>query len=328
MWRWVARARAQAEPPRRGRFEIDDRLRVRPAYHRGNATALHRELVAEQRPDRPAPSVETVQRAVRRDLTAGERAGLRRGERERRKFDVFLERPPSYRNAAWEADHVEAPVEVEVDGRLVKPWDNAARSLTIASAIFPEFSPRSVPASSPTLSAMSAMSWAALALRWISNPHHFAWGLTTHPPDANRSWIARAAACCSCDSAASCSSVWRRASSNASSAVCRVSHRLSVEDHQSEVAQVCKSKINDGSPAYTRAIPHPAGPPPARPPRALSRTDPDRTPAPARPTATGLSGQNPFLREVGTTTGRWKTTVLRSRLTDPGRRYHAERYPP
>ncbi len=122
VWRWVARARAQVTPAAQGRFEIDDRLRARLAYHRGNAAALHRELVAEATSERPAPSEVTVQRAVRRDLTAGERAGLRRGERERRKFDVFLRRPALHRNAAWEADHVEAPVEVEVGGRLVKPW--------------------------------------------------------------------------------------------------------------------------------------------------------------------------------------------------------------
>jgi putative transposase len=124
VWRWVARARSAAQPPdERGRFRIDDRLRVRLAYWRGNAAALHRELLAEQNAGGPAaPSLETVQRAIRRDLTPGERAGLRRGERERRRFDVFLQRPSSFRNAAWEADHVEAPVEVEVDGRLVKPW--------------------------------------------------------------------------------------------------------------------------------------------------------------------------------------------------------------
>ncbi|WP_280470601.1 Mu transposase C-terminal domain-containing protein [Nocardia farcinica] len=69
-----------------------------------------------------APTLRTVQRAIERDLTAGERAGLRAGERERRKFDVFLKRPATYRNEAWEADHVEAPVQAEVDGRLVKPW--------------------------------------------------------------------------------------------------------------------------------------------------------------------------------------------------------------
>lgn len=67
-----------------------------------------------------APSLVTLQRAIRRDLTPGERAGLRKGERARRKFAVFLQRPPSFRNEAWEADHVEAPV--EVDGQLMTPW--------------------------------------------------------------------------------------------------------------------------------------------------------------------------------------------------------------
>lgn len=35
---------------------------------------------------------------------------------------MFLKRPPSFRNAVWEADHVEAAVQVEVDGRSVTPW--------------------------------------------------------------------------------------------------------------------------------------------------------------------------------------------------------------
>ncbi len=123
VWRWVSRTRSQTRPAERDRFRIDERLRVRLAYWRGNAAALHRELVAEQAGGGgPVPSLLTVQRAVRRDLTPGERAGLRKGERERRKFDVFLQRPPSSRNAVWEADHVEAPVEVEVGGRLIKPW--------------------------------------------------------------------------------------------------------------------------------------------------------------------------------------------------------------
>jgi hypothetical protein len=44
------------------------------------------------------------------------------GERARRAHDVFLQRPGTHRNAAWEADHVEVSVEVEAGGRLVKPW--------------------------------------------------------------------------------------------------------------------------------------------------------------------------------------------------------------
>src|SRR5579884_3006693 len=69
-----------------------------------------------------APSVHTVQRAIRRDLTRGDRAGLSKGERARRKHDVYLRRPPVHRNAVWEGDHVQAPVEVDVDGELRKPW--------------------------------------------------------------------------------------------------------------------------------------------------------------------------------------------------------------
>ena len=53
-------------------------------------------------------------RAIRRGLAGGERA--------RRAFDVFLQRPRPHRNAVWEADHVEAAVEVDVEDRLVKPW--------------------------------------------------------------------------------------------------------------------------------------------------------------------------------------------------------------
>jgi hypothetical protein len=46
---------------------------------------------------------------------------------------VFLQRPLSFRNAAWEADHVEAPVHVEVDGRLVGSETNlSARGLIAA----------------------------------------------------------------------------------------------------------------------------------------------------------------------------------------------------
>ncbi len=123
VWRWVSARRAEADPVQRDRFRIDDRLRVRLAYWRGNAAALHRELVAEAAGGGPpAPDLRTVQRAIRRDLAPGEVAGLREGEQARRRFDVFLKRPPSFRNAVWEADHVEAAVQVDIEGRLVKPW--------------------------------------------------------------------------------------------------------------------------------------------------------------------------------------------------------------
>nr|WP_244943633.1 transposase family protein [Streptomyces inhibens] len=57
-----------------------------------------------------------------RDLSAGERAGLRSGEAGRRRFDVFGKRPPTYRNACWEGDHKRVPVRVDVEGQAVCPW--------------------------------------------------------------------------------------------------------------------------------------------------------------------------------------------------------------
>ncbi len=122
VWRWLSSRRKNQPTVARARFRIDDHLRVRLAFWRGNAAALHRELCADAaRGGPPAPSLATVQRAIARDLTPGERAGLAQGERTRRQYDIFLQRPATYRNAAWEADHVEAPVQVDVDGRLVKP---------------------------------------------------------------------------------------------------------------------------------------------------------------------------------------------------------------
>nr|WP_258081619.1 Mu transposase C-terminal domain-containing protein [Nocardia nova] len=140
VWRWLAARKAETPARQRDRFRIDDRMRVRLAYWRGNAAALQRELVAQHRAGGPpTPTVSTVQRAILRDLTPGEIAGLRRGERERRKFDVFLQRPTSFRNAVWEADHVEASVQVEVDGRLVKPWItwfvDAAHDVILGAAV-------------------------------------------------------------------------------------------------------------------------------------------------------------------------------------------------
>jgi putative transposase len=85
--------------------------------------AVHRELVEAARAGGPpAPSRATLARAIARDVLPGDRAGLRDGEPARRAHDVFLTRPRAHRNAVWEADHVQAPVEVDVEGRLVKPW--------------------------------------------------------------------------------------------------------------------------------------------------------------------------------------------------------------
>ncbi|MBJ6636906.1 DDE-type integrase/transposase/recombinase, partial [Streptomyces sp. DHE7-1] len=81
------------------------------------------------------PSLSTFLRALRRDLTAGERAGLAIGPEAARAHDVFGKRPPSWRNYAWETDHVQAPLLVDADGDLVRPWitwfiDTATKVIT------------------------------------------------------------------------------------------------------------------------------------------------------------------------------------------------------
>ncbi|MFE9890639.1 Mu transposase C-terminal domain-containing protein [Streptomyces scopuliridis] len=68
------------------------------------------------------PSLATFLRAVRRDLTAGERAGYRQGPEAARAHDVFAKRPRTWRNHVWEADHVQAPLRVDADGTLVHPY--------------------------------------------------------------------------------------------------------------------------------------------------------------------------------------------------------------
>jgi putative transposase len=123
VWRWAAQALGRAEPVVRPRMALDERLRERLAFWRGNVAAVHRELVdAAAAGGPPAPGLTTLRRAVREALSPGDLAGLSKGERAAWAHDVFLRRPSSYRNAAWEGDHVEAAVEVDVDGRLVKPW--------------------------------------------------------------------------------------------------------------------------------------------------------------------------------------------------------------
>ncbi|MEV2236127.1 Mu transposase C-terminal domain-containing protein [Streptomyces phaeochromogenes] len=133
VWRWLAAAEndevAAADPGARSRagtrFTITSEVRGLLALWKGNVRAVHRELAlraARQSPPADAPSLTTLHRAIRRDLTPGERAGLAGGERAARKHDVFLARPRGWRNQAWETDHMQVPVLVDVDGRARRPW--------------------------------------------------------------------------------------------------------------------------------------------------------------------------------------------------------------
>ncbi|MCX5318057.1 Mu transposase C-terminal domain-containing protein [Streptomyces sp. NBC_00154] len=175
VWRWLAEASlspdAAIRPGERSgdRFEITREIRVLLAYWHGNASAVHRQLMeraaaeggsvrvqasgtAESVPPDPVtvpggaalsqvplldpvPSLSTFLRAVRRDLTAGERAGLAAGPDAARAHDVFGKRAASWRNHVWETDHVQAPLLVDADGDLVRPWvtwfiDTATKVIT------------------------------------------------------------------------------------------------------------------------------------------------------------------------------------------------------
>ncbi|MEU8779468.1 Mu transposase C-terminal domain-containing protein [Streptomyces sp. NPDC048606] len=131
VWRWLAAPGTApgvvpgARLARADRFVVTDEVRALLALWGGNVAAVQRELAERavgQSPPGIAPSLTTLHRAIRRDLSAGERAGLAGGERAARKHDVFLARPRGWRNEVWEADHVQAPVLVEVEGVARRPW--------------------------------------------------------------------------------------------------------------------------------------------------------------------------------------------------------------
>ncbi|MFB6784521.1 hypothetical protein ACFCX0_46490 [Streptomyces sp. NPDC056352] len=132
VWRWSAAAEqdesAAAAPGERtryyGRFTTTPEVRALLGLWRGNVAAAHRELTARaaRGEGEPPPSIPTLHRAIRRDLSLGERAGPAGGEREARRHDVFLSRPRGWRNQVWEADHVQAPVLIDVEGTALRPW--------------------------------------------------------------------------------------------------------------------------------------------------------------------------------------------------------------
>ncbi|MFB6628133.1 Mu transposase C-terminal domain-containing protein [Streptomyces sp. NPDC056374] len=124
VWRNLARARA-GQPLRitRERFEVTEHIRVLLAYYRGNVKRVHEELAKDAAAIGAEPvSLSTLHRAIRRDLSPGDIAGLKAGLPASRGHDPHLRRPPTARNGEWEGDHKQAPVVVYADGRLVKPW--------------------------------------------------------------------------------------------------------------------------------------------------------------------------------------------------------------
>lgn len=123
--RWLTAAREEDRfgPAVRERFTFTPDVLARLAFHRGNAASLHRDLVAAQAAGGVvAPSQATLYRALERDVSPGQRAGLRGGENARRAYDVFFQRPAVHRNEVWETDHVQVKVDVDIEGRVGRPW--------------------------------------------------------------------------------------------------------------------------------------------------------------------------------------------------------------
>jgi hypothetical protein len=106
VWRWLAAAREDGRTARRegARFTVAAEVRRLLALYGGNASRVHAELAGRAAKDptmAPVPSLSTLHRAIRRDLSRGERAGLKHGEAARRAHDVFGKRPPTHRGAVW-----------------------------------------------------------------------------------------------------------------------------------------------------------------------------------------------------------------------------------
>ncbi|MFJ8932124.1 Mu transposase C-terminal domain-containing protein [Streptomyces sp. NPDC102364] len=120
--RWLANARdhdGRYTPATRPRLTLTPAMRDAVARWCGNLSGAHKELKDE---GHLTASYATFHRAVLREYTRGYLAGLRGGEQARRDFDIHPGREIGHRNLAWEGDHVEASVWVNVNGQRRKPW--------------------------------------------------------------------------------------------------------------------------------------------------------------------------------------------------------------
>ena len=115
VWGWL-RAGTYAPRPRGG-YRLSDEARGLFFALRGNIAAVHRELASR---DAWAPSRRTLQRAITRELSPGERAYAARGTAGWREHVVYLRHEAPHRAAVYEADHKELAIEV-LAPRAVRP---------------------------------------------------------------------------------------------------------------------------------------------------------------------------------------------------------------
>jgi putative transposase len=153
VWRWLSLGDHTSDPVGRPAYRLSDADREAFAAFRGNVAAVFRARCAvvegaRQVAGLPIPehlvsgwagaepvALRTLQAAFAREFTPAERAAWTDGEQARRGRDVYLRRPVSPRNQAWEADHKQLPLlVVPPRGPALRPWvttvvDDGTRAL-------------------------------------------------------------------------------------------------------------------------------------------------------------------------------------------------------
>ena len=122
MWRWVAQGAPPAPNPKAScRLNVDDDLLDAYYEANGNVSAVHRLLVKGAGEE--APSRRTLARACAR-IPLMQREAARYGHAARRQHIATFTMPTTHRNAVWQTDHKQIPVEVipPLGKTLVRPW--------------------------------------------------------------------------------------------------------------------------------------------------------------------------------------------------------------
>jgi putative transposase len=122
MWRWVAEGAPPAPNAKEAcRLNVDDDLLDVYYEAKGNVSAVHRLLV--QRLGEGAPSRRTLARACDR-IPLMQKEAARHGHAGRRQHVATFTITTAHRNAVWQTDHKQVPVEVipPVGKKVVRPW--------------------------------------------------------------------------------------------------------------------------------------------------------------------------------------------------------------
>ena len=119
VWRWINEASGGDAREPRGYRLVERDVELFYAL-RGNVAAVWREAHR----DVGGVSRQTLQRAFKEQMSNQERAYAVSGSDGQRRYTLSLRWEPEYRNALWEADHKEIPVEVlpPRGSKLIRPW--------------------------------------------------------------------------------------------------------------------------------------------------------------------------------------------------------------